>query len=110
MPRTVSASEAKTRFGEMATWIQENRDDIIVESRGKPNVVIVSFEEYQKILDLRERARREELLSELESLRSEVSARNQDLSEDEALALGELWARETIAEMIREGKIKYGGS
>ena len=109
MPRTVSASEAKTRFGEIMAWARENQDDVIVESRGRPNVVVISFEEYQRVVDLREKARREEILNRLERLSERVRARNQDLSEKEALALGDRFTREVIDEMIQEGKIKYEG-
>ena len=108
MPKTVSATEAKTRFGEMVTWAQQNQDDVIVESHGKPHAVIISFEEYQRILTLREKARREEVLRKLDDLREQVSSRNQDLSEEEALALADHLTRETIERMIAEGKIKYG--
>jgi len=108
MPKTVSASDAKTRFGEMIAWAGENQDDVIIESRGRPKAVIISFKEYQNVLEQRERARREEILNQLEQLRSKVSSCNQDLSEEDALALGDRFTREVIDEMIAEGKIKYG--
>jgi len=52
--------------------------------------------------------RREEILAELEQLRAEVSNRNQGLSEEDVLALGDRFTREVIDEMLSEGKIKYG--
>jgi prevent-host-death family protein len=109
MPKTISASEAKTRFGEMVAWAQDNQDDIIVESRGRPNAVIISFEEYQRILDLRERARREEALARLERLRQRVSARNQDLSDEEIESTADELSREAVTNLIRKGKISYQG-
>lgn len=109
MPKRVSASEAKTRFGEMLAWAQDNQDDIIVESRGRPHAVIISFQEYQRILDLREKARREDALARLERLRQRVSVRNRDLSEGEAGSIADDLSREAIERMIQKGTISYQG-
>jgi prevent-host-death family protein len=109
MPRTISASEAKTRFGEMVAWAQNNQDDIIVESRGRPNAVIISFEEYQRILDLRERARREEALARLERLRKRVSDRNQDLTDEDVESIADELSREAVDSLIQKGKISVQG-
>ena len=109
MPRTVSATEAKYKLGGIMAWAQENKDDVIIESHGRPNVVIVSFEEYQRILNWRERARREDALARLERLRKRVSARNQDLSDEEAEAIADELSREAVNSLIQKGKISYQG-
>ena len=109
MPRTVSASEAKTRFGTIADWAAEAQDDVIVESHGQPKVVIISFEEYQRVVVLREEARRRQALERLRSLRDRVRARNQDLDEEGAVAWADDLTREVVREMIDEGKIRYQG-
>ena len=107
MPRRVSASEAKTKFGAIVDWTLESNDDVIVESYGKPTVVIMSFGEYQKLLDLREQARRREALALLENLREQVLARNQDLDEAQAESLADRFTRDVISDMIQEKKIRY---
>ena len=107
MPKTVSASEAKSQFGSLVEWTVENKDDVIVESHGRPKAAIISFEEYQRFAALREEARRREVLAQLESLRERVSARNADLSPEEAEQLADRLVRDTIQEMIAEGKIRY---
>ncbi len=109
MPRTVSASEAKTQFGAIMEWTTRCKDDVIVESHGKPKAVIVSFEEYQKMAELREKARRQELLAQLQKLREETLAETGGMSEEEALALGDRLTREAIDRMIADGRVKYGG-
>lgn len=43
MPRTVSASEVKTKFGAIVDWAIESKDDVIVESHGQPRVVIIAY-------------------------------------------------------------------
>lgn len=105
MPRRVSASEAKTRFGAMVNWAVERRDDIIVESRGKPKVVIMPFAEYERVVRLRDEARRREALARLERLREKVRARSQGLSAEDADSLADRFTREVIQEMAEEGKL-----
>jgi prevent-host-death family protein len=104
MPRTVSASEAKTNFGAIANWAAESKDDVIVESHGEPKVVIMSFEEYQQVLKLREEARRQSALLRLRNLRDQVRAHNQDLSEEQATSLADRFSEEVIADMADEGQ------
>lgn len=109
MPKTVSASEAKIRFGSIVDWALESNDDVIVESYGKPKVVIMPFVEYQKVLVLREQARRQEALAELERLREQVRARNQDLDEAQTESLADRFTRDVIDDMVEEKKITYRG-
>ena len=109
MPRTVSASEAKNRLGTLIQWTLSNQDEVIVESYGRPRVVIMPYDEYQNIVELREQARRKQALAQLEKLREQIQARNQDLTEEQAFDLADRFAREVAEEMVEEGKIKYQG-
>ena len=107
MSRTISASEAKTRFGELLAWARKNQDDIIVEHRGRPHAVIISFEQYRRIVELREKARQEEALARLERLRQRLGARNQDLTDEEAAAIADKLSREAMTNLIAQSKIAY---
>jgi len=107
MPKTVSATEAKNRLGAIIGWVLQNKDEVIVESRGEPKVVVVPFSEYERLKGIREQVRRQEALAKLEKLREKVRARNQDLSGEEADALADRLSREIIEDMAREGKIKF---
>lgn len=100
MPRTVSASEAKTRFGAIADWAIEENDDVIVESHGQPKVAIIPYKEYQRLSLLREEARRRDALARLRGLRATVRERNSDLSEEEADALARRFSEEGIREWV----------
>lgn len=62
MPMTVTVSEAKDKFSSLLHWTVDNSDVVIIESRGKPKAVVVSYAEYQEFLALREQARRKEAL------------------------------------------------
>ena len=109
MPRTISASEAKTQFGAIASWAADSNDDVIVESHGEPKVVIISFEEYQQVVKLREEARRQGVLLRLQDLRGRVRAHNQDLDEEQAASLASRFSHEVVTEMADEGKVLYQG-
>ncbi len=69
MPKTVSSSEAKSRFGAMVKWAVENQEDVIVRQYGDPTIVMVPFAAYEQILVWRERARREDAFEQFEAIR-----------------------------------------
>jgi prevent-host-death family protein len=50
MGRVVSATEARIRFGELMRRAVENHETIIVERGGKSHVVVISVEEYERLL------------------------------------------------------------
>jgi prevent-host-death family protein len=107
MPKIISASEAKNRLGSVVSWVLENQDEVIVESRGAPTVVIMTYKEYEEIKALKERERRQQALERLRKLRDDVRARNQDLTDEEADALADRFSHEVIEDMVREGKIRF---
>jgi prevent-host-death family protein len=47
--RTVSATEARVHFGELMNDVVERKESILVEKNGKPQVVILSMDEYQQL-------------------------------------------------------------
>jgi prevent-host-death family protein len=107
MPKTVSATEMQNRFGTMADWAITAEDDVIVESRGTPKVVLISFAEYRKLCQWREQARRQEVLQRIRALREEVRARNQDLTEESADALAEEIRGKTLRRIVEAGNVPY---
>lgn len=50
MGRVVSATEARVRFGELMRQAVEDHETIIVERGGKSHVVVLSVEEYERLL------------------------------------------------------------
>lgn len=50
MGRVVSATEARIRFGELMRQVVENQEHIIVERGGKSHVVVISVDEYERLL------------------------------------------------------------
>ncbi len=50
MGYVVSATEARIRFGEVMRRAVESREPIIVERGGKSHVVVLSVDEYERLL------------------------------------------------------------
>jgi prevent-host-death family protein len=50
MGRVVTATEARIHFGELMREVIEHRQPIIVERGGKPQVVVLSVTEYERLL------------------------------------------------------------
>ena len=50
MGRVVSATEARIHFGELMRRAVENHETIVVERGGKSHVVVLSMEEYERLV------------------------------------------------------------
>jgi prevent-host-death family protein len=99
MPRTVSSSEAQNNFGAMLQWAEENKDQVVIERRGKPAAVLIGYEEYQEIERLREQERKRRAFERLEEIRRQIAARTPDLSAEEAYRLAG-FSEEVIREAL----------
>lgn len=49
MEKKLSATEARIHFGELMRHVVEHDQPIIVERGGKPEVVVISFTEYERL-------------------------------------------------------------
>jgi len=49
MERTVSATQARVRFGEMIQRVVNDQETIIVERSGEPQVVLISLTRYERL-------------------------------------------------------------
>lgn len=107
MPKAVSANEAKQKLGFLLGWVTENHDEVIVESHGKPKAVIMAYAEYETFQHVKEQARRREVLQRLRTVKARVSARNRDLTEEQAMGLADRFTRDVIDELAAEGKLSF---
>lgn len=107
MPKTISATEAKNKLGALIGWVLEHEDEVIVESRGEPKVVIVPFSEYEEFRRLKEQARRKEAFARLEALHEKISSRNQDLTPEAGDALADRFSHEFVADLAQAGKLRF---
>jgi prevent-host-death family protein len=103
---TVSANEAKQRWGAMMTSVNEG-DRVIVESHGKPKVAVISVEDLQRLEALEERERREGALRWLQDFEAGYDGRNDDLTEAQIEELADRAAHEIFDELAAEGKLNF---
>ena len=107
MTRSVSATEAKATLSDLMKWAVRTGGDVIIQSRGYPQVVIVPYKEYEEMRELKERARRVAAIAELREIALEIQARNADLTPDEAEALADEVTRAAIDQLVEKGKIRF---
>lgn len=107
MPKTISANEAKNRLGAWIGYVNDQDDEVIVERHGKPRAVIMSIEAFEEVQELRQKQRREEAVKRLRAIREEVSARNRDLTEQQAEEIANQMSRDMIDHMAATGKLVF---
>jgi prevent-host-death family protein len=100
MPKTVSSSEAQSRFGELMKWTTENQDTVVVKLYGKPAVVVMSYGEYEEVEKLRKREQKRKAFEALDALRREVRRQNPDLTAEEAYRLAG-FSEEVVQETLK---------
>ena len=103
MTKTISASDAQARLGSMLKWAEENQDTVIIERRGKPAGVLISYDEYEELEKLRKQEVGRQALMALRALRQEVQANNSDLSAEEAYRLAG-FSEEAIQSTLEKDK------
>ena len=99
MPRTISMDEARSNLESVFQWAKENKDDVIIEKSGKPEGVLVPYDEYTEIVRLRKQELKRKAWAEINEIRKDVAERNQDLTAEEIFRLAG-FDEEVIQEMI----------
>ena len=103
---TVSTSEAKNQLSDLIRKTALG-EEVVVERRGKPVAVILSYQEYTELRELREQARRQQVLDKLRALSREIQQRNNDLTEAEVEALADELSNEAVEGLMDRGTFKY---
>lgn len=107
MIKRLSSNELKQKLGSVLSSVEKSGDEIIVESHGKPRVALIPYEEFEVLIDLREKKRRADLLEELRKLGERIGDRNKDLTEEQIEELSNRFAHEFIDDLAAEGKIRF---
>ena len=113
-PPTIPATQLKNKLGTVIRSTIKNRSELIVSSRGVPQVVIMPFDEWQKFSALRkeqkEQAERQKAWKTFKQLRRDVQAQNPNLTEKQAQELANRFSKDVIKSVIKKRKQKYGES
>lgn len=105
MRKTVTATEAKNRFG---TVIKEAQNTpVIIESRGVEQAVIVSVEDFRELEAFREAERRRRAVERLERRSAELAEINATLPDEVAQILIRETIDETMQSMVDRGLIRF---
>ena len=78
MQRTMSATDARNHFGELMQHVVEQQETVFVEHSGKPHVVVISVDRYERLLAVqKERENWRDLVRQARAqVRAELSGRD----------------------------------
>jgi prevent-host-death family protein len=86
---TVSATDAKNKFGFLLSQVADTGEAVIVERQGKPRAAIISMDDYRQFREAQEKLRRQRALEALQKLQAEVSAQFADWTDEQKDALAQ---------------------
>jgi prevent-host-death family protein len=107
--KTMSSNEAKQNWGAVMKTAREADGTVVVESHGKPQVAVISFERYQELRALEARAEQEADLRWLREFEASYDGRNDDLTVEQIEELADRFSREFVDDLVAEGKIRFEG-
>ena len=106
MSTPISATELTAQLDSVLRRVEAG-DEVIVEGDGQPRAVLISFAAFQDVLAMRERQRKLDVLDRLNDLRERVSARNGDLSFEQAEEIAEEITQAALQRMVERGEIQF---
>jgi prevent-host-death family protein len=105
--KKVSTAEAKNKLSALIGLTITEGTNVVIERRGEPKAVLVSYTEYEETQQIRARSQRLEALERLRTLREQVSARFDGVSEAERAQLAVRFSREFVQDLADEGKVAF---
>lgn len=105
--RNLSTTEAKNRFSAVINAVADDDETVVVEQHGRPKAAIISMVKLEEYETLVKRERRKEAIEQLKELQRRVSARNTDLTEEQALEIADEIVRAAVDNLIKKGIIRY---
>ncbi len=108
MVTTIPTDEIAERIGELLSRTSDG-EDVILEQDGQTRAVIMSAAAYEDVrwLRLRDAERRRLAGEELFRLRERISARNTDLSEEQADEIADRVVRDAIDSLVERGELVF---
>ena len=73
MTISVTSSEARKSLGKLLHLASEENEEVVINVRGEPTAVLVSYSQYEQLTKEREARKREEALRLLRSARARVA-------------------------------------
>ncbi len=107
MVRTISATEAKVNFGAVARRVVEDDEPVVVANHGQPTVAIIPAERLDRLNELEEQEKRRIALERIRRVQESVSARNRDLTPEQADAIAEELVDDAVNALFEKGIVRY---
>jgi len=107
--KTISATEAKTKLNAMVNATFKDNISIIIENHGQPTAVLISFSEFQKTQELKQKTARLEALERLRKTAVEVSARFDKavVDQNQRQDISDNFSKDIIEDIAKSKKIKF---
>jgi prevent-host-death family protein len=87
----VSATEVKNSWGKVVKRVLQRREPVLVESKGKPTVVILPADDYERLVSAQERESQKRqqllLLDKAERMAQEVAAHYQQRPQPDSVEI-----------------------
>jgi len=100
MTVSVSSNEARNGLGRLLRLAAEKDEEVVIEVRGKPTAVLVSYADYQELVRWKKSQQAMIALEKIRAARASVLARTADLSEADAYRLAG-FGEQSTAEIVR---------
>lgn len=105
--KTVSVSEARQQLNALVEWAIEHQEGVVIEKYNKPKAVIISFEDFQTLQQIKENEQRQQAWLEFQALAQKVSERNKNLTAEEADEVADTVVREAVKSMEEKGQLRF---
>lgn len=105
--KTASVSETRQQLSSFLRLVKKSDEDVLIQSRGKAEAVIIPFKDYKLLQEAREHRRRRQAIEELKQIAREVGASNQNMSPEDAEKIADQVTREAVHSLIDQGKVIF---
>lgn len=106
--KVIGATELKNKAGAVLDWADKTHTDLVIESRGKPKAVIMSYQDYKRVQQLRKQEERRQAFAEWEQLSQEVQAQNPGFTDEEVDQMAIDVSKELTKDVIKKRQTVYG--
>jgi prevent-host-death family protein len=108
MALSVSSNEARNGLGRLLRLAAEKDEEVVIQVRGKPTAVLVSYADYQELLRWKKSRQAMSALEKIRAARASVQARTADLSEADVYRLAG-FGEQATEEIVRHDR-QIGGN
>lgn len=104
--KKVSISEAREQFSAVVKLAKQGKEDVVIQNRGQPEAVIISYSDYEMLQQARENERVKKAIQALQQIANEVGNRTQ-MTQQEANQLADEITREAVSRMVEKGQVSF---